>query len=65
MSATNLPLSVESPACGDTIRIRISQDDDGYTIDAPGFTLHAQADMSVAGTVEAIRAAHMLKAHDR
>ncbi|RSX49758.1 hypothetical protein [Bifidobacterium castoris] len=55
--------AVTSPACGDTIRIRVETDHDGYTVAAAGFTAHVPADIGVADTVRTIRAAHMRKAH--
>lgn len=63
MNTTDLGLTVHAPACGDLIHGRLSAGVDGYTINAPDFVLHVPSDMSVRGTVEAIRAAHMLKAH--
>lgn len=56
-------MTIAAPACGDLIHTRLSAANDGYTISTPDFVLLVQPDMSMRGAVEAIRAAHLLKAH--
>lgn len=51
------------PECGDTVRMDLRYDTNGYTLHTPDWTLSMPDDVTVRDTVESVQAVHMMLEH--
>ena len=59
----NFTMTMLMPECGDTVRMDLRSDTNGYTLHTPDWTLSMPDDVTVRDTVESVQAVHMMLEH--